>query len=240
MKIAVIPARGGSKRIPRKNIRDFYGKPMIAWAISVAKQSGLFDHVIVSTDDSEITEASRQWGAEVPFIRPDELSNDYAGTTSVIAHAAQWSFDQGWDIEAICCIYATAPFLRVDDIKRGWIALNSGEWNYAFSVTDFAAPIFRAFKETPAGGIEMFYPEHFETRSQDLPVAFHDAGQFYWGRPSAWIEGKRIFDNHSAAVFIPRWRVMDIDSQEDWIRAEVMAPAVMGNHNGTLDNMIEQ
>ena len=222
MKIAVIPARGGSKRIPRKNIKPFFGKPMIAWSIEAAKSTGLFEHIIVSTDDEEIAEVAKQWGAEVPFMRPDELSNDYAGTTEVIAHAAQWAMDQGFRVGAVCCIYATAPFIQVDDLILGWENLDSGDWDYAFSVTDFAAPIFRSFKQTPSGGLEMFFPEHFSTRSQDLPVALHDAGQFYWGRPAAWKEGTRIFDLRSKPVIIPRWRVQDIDTQEDWERAELM------------------
>jgi pseudaminic acid cytidylyltransferase len=228
MRIAVIPARGGSKRIPRKNIKSFNGKPMIAWSIEAAKASGLFERIIVSTDDVEIAEVAKQWGAEVPFIRPEELSNDHASTTSVIAHATQWAIDQGMDLEAVCCIYATAPFVQVDDLMLGWDSLNSGDWDYAFTVTDFSAPIFRAFQETGVGGIEMFYPEHFETRSQDLPVALHDAGQFYWGRPAAWIESKRIFDQRSKPVLIPRWRVQDIDTPDDWARAEIVAPAIMG------------
>lgn len=227
MKIAVIPARGGSKRIPRKNIKGFCGKPMIAWSIEAAKASGLFDRIIVSTDDAEIAEVAKQWGAEVPFMRPPELSDDYAGTTEVVAHAAQWALKQGFDVDAVCCIYATAPFIQADDLKRGLLALESGEWSYAFTVTDFAAPIFRSFKQNSDGGIEMFYPEYFSTRSQDLPTALHDAGQFYWGRPSAWIEGRRIFDRHSIPVVIPRWRVQDIDTQEDWERAEIVAPAII-------------
>jgi N-acylneuraminate cytidylyltransferase len=222
MRIAVIPARGGSKRIPRKNIKDFCGKPMIAWSIEAAKTSGLFDRIIASTDDEEIAEVAKQWGAEVPFIRPAELSDDHAGTTPVIAHATQWALDQGLDVAGVCCIYATVPFIQTDDLKRGWGALNSGDWDYAFTVTDFAAPIFRSFKQTAEGGIEMFFPEHFATRSQDLPVALHDAGQFYWGRPSAWIEGKRIFDQHSVPVIIPHWRVQDIDILDDWKRAELI------------------
>lgn len=231
MKIAVIPARGGSKRIPRKNIKPFSGKPMIAWSIEAAKSSGLFDRIIVSTDDAEIAEVAKTWGAEVPFVRPDELSNDYAATTAVIAHAAQWALDQRMDVEAVCCIYATAPFVVTDDLKRGWEVLNTGTWDYAFTVTDFAAPIFRSFKQLPDGGIEMFFPEHFATRSQDLPTALHDAGQFYWGRTSAWINGKRIFDRHSVPVIIPRWRVQDIDTPDDWARAEIVAPIIMG-HKG--------
>lgn len=227
MNIAIIPARGGSKRIPRKNIKPFCGKPMIAWSIEAAKSSGLFEHVIVSTDDKEIAELAIQWGAEIPFMRPAELSNDYAATTEVIAHATQWALDQGLDVEAVCCIYATAPFVQTEDLKRGWDTLNSGDWDYAFTVTDFAAPIFRSFKQTSEGGIEMFFPEHFATRSQDLPSALHDAGQFYWGRPAAWLQGKRIFDVRTKPVLIPRWRVQDIDTVEDWERAEILAPLIM-------------
>ena len=228
MKIAVIPARGGSKRIPRKNIRPFCGKPMIAWSIEAAKSSGLFEHIIVSTDDAEIAEVAKQWGAEVPFIRTEELSNDHTGTTPVIAHATQWALDQGFNVAAVCCIYATAPFVQINDLKRGWDAMNSGDWNYAFTVTDFAAPIFRSFKQTAEGGVEMFFPEYFVTRSQDLPTALHDAGQFYWGYPDAWLEEKRIFDRHSVPVIIPRWRVQDIDTPDDWERAEILAPIIMG------------
>ena len=222
MNIAIIPARGGSKRIPRKNIKEFCGKPMIAWSIDVAKASGLFEHIIVSTDDIEIAEVAKHWGAEVPFIRPAELSNDYAGTTEVVAHATQWALDHPLDINAVCCIYATAPFIQSDDLKQGLKALTSGEWEYAFTVTDFAAPIFRSFKQTAEGGIEMFFPEYFLSRSQDLPIALHDAGQFYWGRPSAWLEGKRIFDIHSTPIVLPRWRVQDIDNPDDWQRAELI------------------
>jgi len=220
MKIAVIPARGGSKRIPRKNIKDFCGKPMIAWSIEAAKASGLFDRIVVTTDDDEIADVAKQWGAEVPFVRPAELANDYAGTTEVIAHATQWALNEGLEITAVCCIYATAPFVQVADLKRGLDALESGDWAYAFTATDFAAPIFRSFKQAANGGVEMFFPEHFSTRSQDLPAALHDAGQFYWGRPAAWIEEKKIFERYSAPIIIPHWRVQDIDNLEDWKRAE--------------------
>jgi pseudaminic acid cytidylyltransferase len=222
MKFAVIPARGGSKRIPKKNIKLFSGKPMLAWSIEAAQKSNLFSRIIVSTDDAEIAAVAKTFGAEVPFIRPDEISNEFAGTTEVVAHATLWALDQGFDIEAVCCIYATAPFVQAEDIKKGWEALKSGEWSYSFAVTDFSAPIFRSFKQTEGGGLEMFFPEYFKIRSQDLPVALHDAGQFYWGRPKAWTEGKQIFDYHSKPIFIPRWRVQDIDSNDDWKMAEFM------------------
>jgi len=220
--VAVIPARGGSKRIPRKNIKDFCGKPMIAWSIEAALESCAFDRVIVSTDDEEIAEVSRHHGAETPFVRPAELSNDYADTDEVVAHAIQWFQKQGEPAQAACCIYATAPFIQVEDLCRAKDALYSGDWDFAFTVTDFAAPIFRSFRQAPEGGVEMFYPEHYLTRSQDLPIALHDAGQFYWGRPQAWIEQRPVFDRRSVPVIIPRWRVQDIDTGEDWIRAELM------------------
>ncbi|EAT59828.1 pseudaminic acid cytidylyltransferase [Chlorobium ferrooxidans] len=229
MNIAVIPARGGSKRIPRKNIKEFFGKPMIAWSIEAAKASGLFDHIIVSTDDAEIAEVAEQWGAEVPFVRPAELADDHTGTNDVVVHAAKWAMDQGFELDAVCCIYATAPFIRYEDIRSGKTLLDSGQWAYAIAVTDFAAPIFRSVKEHEDGGLEMFFPEHYLTRSQDLPKALHDAGQFYWGRPSAWLNGVRGFDRSTAIIKIPRWRVQDIDDLEDWERAEILANYIIGH-----------
>ena len=226
MKIAVIPARGGSKRIPRKNIKLFRGKPMIAWSIEAARKSSLFDHVTVSTDNAEISRIAEECGAEVPFVRPAELADDHTGTTEVIAHATQWALGRKWPVNAVCCIYPTAPFIQVEDLRRGLQALESGDWAYAFPVTDFPAPIFRSFRKHPEGGVEMFFPEHFKTRSQDLPLALHDAGQFYWGRPQSWLQGVRVFDRRSYPVEIPRWRVHDIDTPEDWARAELVHRAL--------------
>lgn len=234
MRVAVIPARGGSKRIPRKNIKEFCGLPMIAWPIRAAQASGLFERIIVSTDDAEIAEVARAWGAEIPFLRPPELSNDYAGTTEVIAHATRWISEQGAPISAVCCIYATAPLIQVDDLARGWQALQTGNWAYAFSATEFVSSIYRAFRQHPQGGVEMIFPEFFTTRSQDLPVALHDAGQFYWGRPSAWTEGVRIFDRHSMPIFIPRWRVQDIDDMDDWVRAEMIYKQLISDQQNEL------
>ncbi|HEX4984486.1 MAG TPA: pseudaminic acid cytidylyltransferase [Burkholderiales bacterium] len=232
MRIAVIPARGGSKRIPRKNVKLFCGKPMIAWSIDMAVKSGLFERIVVSTNDEEIARIASQWGAEVPFVRPAELSDDHTGTTEVVAHAAQWFLDRGQSLSAVCCIYATAPFLRSEDLATGLKALESGNWEYAFSVTDFPAPIFRSFQRLPEGGVEMFWPEQFHVRSQDLPVALHDAAQFYWGRPHAWIAGKKMFERHSTPVHIPRWRVQDIDTEADWERASILFN-VLRDRNGT-------
>ena len=227
MRIAVIPARGGSKRIPRKNIRPFCGKPMMAWSIDAARNSGLFDHVLVSTDDPEISAIAVEYGAEAPFARPAELADDHAGTSEVIAHATRWARERGWSVEAVCCIYATAPFVETVDIRRGLQELEAGNWDFAFSATDFPAPIFRALKRRADGGVEMFFPEHFLTRSQDLPLTLHDAAQFYWGRPAAWIEGERIFGPRSVPIMVPRWRVQDIDNEDDWARAEILAPLIM-------------
>lgn len=227
MRIAVIPARGGSKRIPRKNIRPFCGRPMIAWSIEAARSSGLFAHIVVSTDDLEIAEVAKAWGAEAPFLRPGELSDDHVGITDVVAHATRWAVGAGWPVTAVCCILATSPFLQPTDLERGLEELESGDWAYAFSATEFAAPIFRAFKTNQEGRVEMLFPEFFATRSQDLPMALHDAAQFYWGRPDAWLERKRIFDRDSTTLMVPRWRVQDIDTEEDWARAEIVAPSVM-------------
>jgi pseudaminic acid cytidylyltransferase len=222
MRVAVIPARSGSKRIPRKNIKMFCGRPMIAWAIDNAKASGLFSHVVVSTDDDEIAEIAAAHGAEVPFRRPVDLSDDFATTAQVMAHAVDWMRVAGWNVSALCCIYATAPLLLANDLQRGWRAFESGEWEYVFSVTDFPSSIFRAFQQNASGGLEMVFPQHALTRTQDLSRALHDAGQFYWGKPSAWMEQTPIFDRSSLPLFIPRWRVQDIDDEDDWVRAEMI------------------
>lgn len=226
MNLAIIPARGGSKRIPRKNIRAFCGKPMIAWSLAAATESGLFERIIVSTDDREVAATARAWGGEVPFERPPALADDYTGTTEVIAHATQWALAQGWSLDAVCCIYATAPFVRPADLHAGLGLLRGGNWAYSFTATGFASPIFRAFRQRSDGGLEMFFPEQFSSRSQDLPVALHDAGQFYWGRPDAWLTHKRIFDRESVPLLIPSWRVQDIDTEDDWIRAELIWTAL--------------
>jgi N-acylneuraminate cytidylyltransferase len=221
MNIAVIPARGGSKRIPRKNIKNFCGKPIITWSIEAAKESGLFDHVLVSTEDAEVAAVARLAGGELLFNRPAGLADDHTGTTEVVAHAARWAIDQGWPLSAVCCVYATAPFIQSSDLRRGLEALEAHDWAYVFAATAFSASVFRSFQMRADGSIEMLFPEHFSARSQDLPLVLHDAAQFYWGRPSAWIEGRRIFDRHSLPVIIPHWRVQDIDDQDDWKRAEL-------------------
>jgi N-acylneuraminate cytidylyltransferase len=227
LNVAIIPARGGSKRIPRKNIRDFCGKPMMGWPIAAAQESALFDHIIISTDDDEIAEVADALGAEVPFRRPAELANDHAGTTEVVAHATEWAMQQGWPIAAVCCLYATAPFVTAEDLRAGLKLLVGGDWAFSFTATDYGSPIFRAFLKDSNGGVEMLFPEHFAKRSQDLPTAMHDAGQFYWGRPESWLTQERLFDRWSTPLIIPRWRVQDIDTEDDWIRAELMWKAML-------------
>lgn len=226
MKLAVIPARGGSKRIPRKNVKVFCGKPMIAWSIEAALQSGCFDQVIVSTDNAEIAEVARQCGAQVPFVRPAALSDDHTGTIPVIGHAIEWFQAQGQTPSQVCCLYATAPFVSANDLGRGLAVLTETGADYAFAVTSYAFPIQRAIRITQANRVEMFNPEHFNTRSQDLGEAYHDAGQFYWGRAAAWLQGRVIFSPAAAPVVLPRHRVQDIDTPEDWTRAEWMFKAL--------------
>lgn len=221
MNIAIIPARGGSKRIPRKNIKPFHGKPMIAWSIEAAQQSGIFDRIIVSTDDEKIAAVAREYGAEVPFIRPADIANDYATTGDVISHAIVWLTNQGRRPEQVCCLYATAPFVEPDDLRQGLVLLNNTtDCQYVFSATRFSFPIQRAIKLDELGRVSMFDPEHQLTRSQDLVEAYHDAGQFYWGRASAWVTNQPIFAAHSQVVLLPGFRVQDIDTPEDWLRAE--------------------
>ncbi len=227
MKIAIIPARGGSKRIPRKNIKPFCGKPMIAWPIAAAQDSGCFDRIIVSTDDNEIAQIALAHGAEVPFERPHELSDDHTGTIPVIAHAIRWMSNNIAPIDYACCIYATAPFVRSADLRRGFDALASSGADYAFAATSYAFPIQRAIRITADQRVEMFSPEHFHTRSQDLEEAWHDAGQFYWGIANSWLIGKPIFSHDATVVTLPRHRVQDIDTQEDWERAEWMFKAML-------------
>ncbi len=222
MKIAVIPARGGSKRIHRKNIKLFGGQPMISWSIAAALKSSCFDRIIVSTDDPEIAEVAKAHGAEVPFVRPPELSDDHTGIVPVIAHAVAWQNANGEDVSAACCILATAPFIRAADLQRGWQAMQESGAEYAFSVTSYAFPIQRAIRITPAQRVAMFQPEHFTTRSQDLEEAWHDAGQFYWGKAEAWLTGLPLFSEAATPIRLPRHRVQDIDTPEDWTRAELM------------------
>lgn len=229
MRLCIIPARGGSKRIPRKNIKAFCGKPMIAYSIEAAIQSGCFDKIVVSTDDEEIARIAKSYRAEVPFMRPPELSDDHTATIPVIAHAIRAiraSVKDVKEVEAVCCLYATAPFVQPVYIQEAYQKLITCKAAYCFSATSFPFPIQRAIRLTQENRVEMFSPENFAVRSQDLEEAYHDAGQFYWGTVQAWLEGKIIFAPHSSAVLLPRHLVQDIDTPEDWLRAEFMFKAL--------------
>ena len=222
MNLALIPARGGSKRIPRKNIRLFRGRPMIAWSIEAARAAGCFDRILVSTDDEEIAAVARSHGAEVPFLRPAYLADDQSTTQAVVLHALHWCEQQGLGLQAVCCIYATAPFAQPADlVAAGQLLEQAPTGSFVFTATSFPFPIQRAIYIDGEGRSAMFHPEDFNTRSQDLEEAFHDAGQFYWARPEAWATSLNMFDN-GRPLILPRWRVQDIDTEEDWTRAEFL------------------
>lgn len=228
MKIAVIPARGGSKRIPRKNIRMFCGKPIIAYSIEAALETKLFDQVVVSTDDEEIAAIARAFGATTPFARPKEIADDFTGTNDVVKHAVDWFVEQSHDVTHACCIYATAPLLQPRFITEGFDALTGSDAAFAFSVTGYAFPIQRALRLAADGRVDALYPEHRLTRSQDLEPAYHDAGQFYWGTARAFLDDIPLFSPRSIGVVLPRFLVQDIDAPEDWEQAEFMYRAVSG------------
>jgi pseudaminic acid cytidylyltransferase len=221
--ILIIPARGGSKRIPRKNIRPFCGKPIIAWSILAGLESGLFDHILVSTDDDEIAHTAFHWGAEVPFRRPSELADDHTPTLPVLVHAIEWYENHREGVDLACCLYPTAPFIRPSFLHEGRKVLESHpDAEFVFSVTSFAYPIFRALKAKNDGTLAPVWPEYDQSRSQDLPQAFHDAGQFYWGRKPAFLSAHSIFASRCYPVHLPRLFVQDIDTEEDWEIAEAI------------------
>ncbi len=221
MNIAIIPARGGSKRIPRKNIKDFCGKPMIAWAIETARASEQFEHIIVTTDDAEISELAKTWEAEVPFVRPAALADDYTPTVPVVAHAIGACQALGWQVDQVCCIYPAVPFMQGADLVTALHMLETNDVGYVFPVAAFPSAIQRALRQLPNGLMEPFNRQYTSTRTQDLEPAYYDAGQFYWGRAQTWLEGKNVHQ-YGMGLVIPGWRVVDIDNEEDWQRAELM------------------
>lgn len=226
MRLAVIPARGGSKRIPRKNIKLFHGKPMIAYATAAALAFGSFDRVIVSTDDEEIAQIARKFGAEVPFMRPPELADDHTPTVPVIAHVIAACQSMGCDVREVCCIYPGVPFISTKDLAAAHEQMLLTGAHYVFPVTGFPSPIQRALRRLPDGTVKPFHPEHAATRTQDLEPGYFDVGQFYWGRANAWLDGLNIHLNGSTLV-IPEWRVVDIDTAVDWERAELIYSALI-------------
>ena len=229
MLLAIIPARGGSKRIPRKNIRDFAGRPMIGYAIAAARDAGVFDRIVVSTDDDEIAAIAREQGAEVPFNRPPELSNDTAGTVPVIQHAMQ-ALNCPGDAR-VCCIYPGVPLLQARVLRQALERLQDSGCDFVFPVLEFPSPVQRALARDTDGSTRSMFPEHAQTRTQDLPPAYHDAGQFYWGTAAAWLSGR---SPHLGArtIVLPSWAAVDIDTPEDWARAEALYHALHPQDGG--------
>jgi pseudaminic acid cytidylyltransferase len=219
-KVAIIPARGGSKRIPNKNIKVFAGQPIISYSINAAKDSKLFDRIILSTDSKEIAEIGKSYGAEVPFMRPSELADDYTGTVDVLIHALNWLNVHDKFYNYFCCIYATAPFLNKVYINKAFDILRENKAVSAFSVTSYPYPIFRALKIDTNNRVKMFWPEHLHSRSNDLSEAYHDAGQFYWCDTEKFLKEEIVFSSDSVPVILPRYLAQDIDTPEDWETAE--------------------
>ena len=231
MNVAIIPARGGSKRIPKKNIKDFLGKPIIAYSIEIALNSKLFKKVIVSTDDEEIKDVAIKYGAEVPFTRPKKLSDDFTGTHEVVGHAVKWLEDNGELMDYACCIYPTAPLIKKDDLIKGFKLIQTGKWISVMAATNFSYPIFRSFEILPDGGLKMTFPEHYNSRSQDLPEIYHDAGLFYWAKIETWKDKPKEYNEKNSIIKIPNHRVQDIDTLDDWKKAEIIYKIINRNIN---------
>lgn len=221
MKIAVIPARGGSKRIPRKNIKPFVGKPMIAWAIEAAVDSRIFSHIVVSTEDEEIATIAKEYGALVPFSRPISISDDFTPTVPVISHAVEECLKLGWEIESVCCIYPCVPFLEAQDLVNAYDLMKRRDSEFVYPVAHYVHPVQRAMRQLQSGQMEFIDAASEMTRTQDLEETFHDAGQFYWGKATAWLAQKKMHSG-GLGMIIPNWRVVDIDNLDDWKRAEIL------------------
>ena len=220
MRLCVRPARGGSKRIIKKNIKSFHGRPIISYSIDNAIKCKLFDRVIVSTDNLLIAETAKEYGAEVPFLRPKKLSGDLTPTISVIKHAINYYRARKIYFEEVCCIYATAPLLQISDLKKSFRLFNTKKWDFVFSATEYNYTVFRSFKKLKSNGIKMLFPKFYNSRSQDLEKIYHDAGQFYWGKTEAWVKEKKFFSKNTTFLNLPNWRVVDIDTVDDWLKAE--------------------
>lgn len=219
--VAIFPARGGSKRIPRKNIRPFRGRPMLAWPLEAAIGSGAFDAVMVSTDDPEIAETARTLGAEVPFLRSAATSNDHATTPEVLIEVLARYADAGKRFELACCIYPTAPFIKAADLVDGRKRLLDSTFDVVMPVTAFSYPIWRSLRLDETGRVALNFPENLHARSQDLPPAYHDAGQWYWFRTDALLRDGVLMGPNTGSVVLPATRVQDIDTEEDWALAEL-------------------
>ncbi len=218
--VAIITARGGSKRIPRKNIKDFLGRPIMAYSIAAALQSGLFDEVMVSTDDEEIAEVANAHGAKVPFMRSASNADDHATTVDVLVEVLRSYAAMGHNFALGCCIYPTAPFVTPEKLAAGWQMLNAQGFDCVFPVVRFGFPIQRALRLTD-GRLSMIDPAHLTTRSQDLEPAFHDVGQFYWFRSEPLLESRSLLGGNTGALVVDELEVQDIDTLVDWKLAEL-------------------
>lgn len=221
-RIAIIPARGGSKRIPRKNIKDFLGKPVIAYSIEAASASDLFEEVMVSTDDEEIAEVAKKYGAKVPFMRSAENANDFATTVDVLKEVlAQYAASEGKIFDYGCCIYPTAPFTSPEVLKEGFHKLESRQSDAVFPVVAFGYPVWRGLKATKEERVEMLWPEFLNTRSQELEKVYHDAGQWYWFDTNQLVLQNKLFMKDSGFIELQETEVQDIDNEVDWKLAEI-------------------
>ncbi len=221
MNIAIIPARGGSKRIHKKNIKIFHGKPIISYSINAAKESKLFDKIICSTDDEEIAKIAIENGAECPFLRPSELSEDHSSTFDAINHSIDYFINQKKEYSFVCCIYPTAPFINKTKIIEGYDKIKNEDWEFVFSASKNPISIFRAFEKKSNNSIQMLNSDYYFKRTQDLPSTYYDAGQFYWGKRESWKNKINIFDKYSTIIEIPYYESIDIDTIEDWKAAEL-------------------
>lgn len=219
--IAIIPARGGSRRVPGKNIRDFHGRPMLAWTIENARLAGIFDEIVVSTDDPQVSGVAEANGASAPFVRPAELADDYTGTQPVIAHAI--SALALAESALVCCLYPAAALLTPEDLRlSSTIAKASGGDPPCASVVAYPHPVARALRLDSSGQLTWQDPAAAPSRTQDLPSLVHDAGQFYWASPARWRSGESLL-NGAYGYRLPAWRAVDIDTEEDWDHAAVIA-----------------
>ncbi len=226
--LCIIPARGGSKRIPRKNIRDFLGKPIIAYSIEAAIKSELFDEVMVSTDDPEIAEVAEKYGAKIPFLRSSENANDFATLADVITEVTKQYKAVGEAFENICCVLPTAPLTPAHRLKEAFVKLTDESLDSVVPVVEFSYPILRALEFDDDNKLKMIWPEYLKTRSQDLKPAFHDSGSFYWVKTNALLEQSTLVCKNGSAIVLPETEVQDIDTQTDWQLAEIKYKMLYG------------
>jgi N-acylneuraminate cytidylyltransferase len=226
--LCIIPARGGSKRIPRKNLKDFRGRPIIAYSIEAALASGVFHTVMVSTDDSDIADVARFYGAQVPFMRSAATADDHATTADVLLETLEGYRKRGLSFDIACNLYPTAPFVTADDLKSGFNTLSAGPFDVVLPVVAFSYPILRSLNRADNGKIDMNWPEHMNSRSQDLPKAFHDAGQWAFFKTEPFLQTKTLLGPNTGSVVLPESRVQDIDTLDDWAFAELKHQILFG------------